>query len=114
MAFVKWARYTALTADKLAGHILELTAKLEDRGILLPTRPSRFARDKKLRTHGADVAKSDQEIADLVKLIPNHPDAENLVRSLFRDLHVPPFKLHKDESVHNDDENERLAPLPEN
>lgn len=86
MAFVKFARYTALTADRLAGALLQMTAKLEDEGILKCGRSSRLERDKKLRLYAMNIQKSDSDINDMMKLIPNHPDAERLIQSLFRGM----------------------------
>lgn len=84
MAFVKFARYTALVADRLAGAMLQMTAKLEDEGILKCGRSSRLERDKKLRLYAMKIHKSDSDISDMMKLIPDHPDAEKLISSLFK------------------------------
>jgi hypothetical protein len=89
LTFVKFARYTALTADRLAGALVGLTERLEESGLLDANRASRVSRDQKLRTHAAKVAKSDQAVTDLLKLLPHHPDGEQLIQSLFRDLDVP-------------------------
>jgi hypothetical protein len=93
LAFVKFARYTALTADKLSGALLALSEKLELGGFLDPNRASRISRDQKLKSHMHKVSKSGQAVSDLLKLIPDHPDGESLIRSLFQDLQVPAVKL---------------------
>jgi hypothetical protein len=92
LSLVKFARYTALTVDKLAGEVLSLAAKLEDLGILEVHRQSRFERDMKVRKHLSDALGHDQEVSKMVKLIPDHPDAELLIENLFRDLQTPRFK----------------------
>ena len=84
-ALVKFARCVSLTADRLAGSLIEMTTRLEDEGFLKTNRPSRIERDKKIRSLGLEVQKSDDEIKDMMKLISGHPDAEKLVNSLFKD-----------------------------
>lgn len=89
LAVVKFARYTALTADKMAGILLGLTTQLEEIGILHPNRQSKAERDRKMNKHACDVAKSDQEVGDMLRLIPNHPDAEELIQALLGDIRGP-------------------------
>jgi hypothetical protein len=93
IAFVKFARYTALTADKLSGALIALSEKLESAGISDPNRASRISRDQQLKAHMHKVFKSDQTVNDLLKLMPDHPDGESLVRFLFCDLHISTVKL---------------------
>lgn len=93
MAFVSFARYTSLAADRLAGALLNMTTKLEDEGILKVDRPTRLKRDKKLRAFGLNIQKTDTEIQDMMKLIPNHPESEQLIRSLF--LGVKEFSIQQ-------------------
>jgi hypothetical protein len=111
MALVKFARYTALTADKLVGTILSLTSKLEESGVLQSNRASRAIRDAKMRQYAADMAKSDQDVAEMMKLIPDHPDSENLVRSLFRDLRIPTIRSRQEGQAHGE-EVEQVGGLP--
>jgi hypothetical protein len=99
LTFVKFARYTALTADRLAGALVSLTERLEDVGVIDPNRTSRLLRDQKLRSHTAKVAKSDQAVTDLLKLLPHHPDGEQLIQSLFQDLDVPSVILKGDRAA---------------
>ncbi|OHT00676.1 hypothetical protein TRFO_32589 [Tritrichomonas foetus] len=101
LAFVKFARYAALTADRLAGALLQMTMKLEDEGILKPGRPSRLERDKKIRAYGIQVQKTDDEIAEMMKLIPNHPDSEKLIQTLFRDMKTISINPPSIESLQN-------------
>ncbi|KAK8878682.1 hypothetical protein M9Y10_005462 [Tritrichomonas musculus] len=86
MAYVKFARYTALAADRLAEALLQMTAKLEDEGILKCGRSSRINRDKKLRLYAINIQKTNTEINDMMKLIPSHPDSEKLISSLFKGI----------------------------
>lgn len=126
MAFVKFARYTALAADRLAGALLQMTARLEDEGILKCGRSSRLERDKKLRLYAMNIHKSDSDINDMMKLIPNHPDAEKLINSLFRGVRnivanaenlnklpdenlmegIPDANLMENNIINNNDDNE--------
>jgi hypothetical protein len=96
LTFVKFARYTALTADRLAGALVSLTERLEEVGVIDPNRVSRVSRDQKLRGHAVKVVKSDQAVTDLLKLLPHHPDGEQLIQSLFQDLDVPPVRRKTD------------------
>ena len=86
---VKFARYTALTADNLTGLILNLTTKLEEAGILDPKRQSRIERDNRIKKASLDVAKSDHEVAEMIRLIPGHPHAERLLQALLKGVVFP-------------------------
>jgi hypothetical protein len=90
---VKFARYTALTAGKLSGALVALSEQLESAGILDPNRASRISRDQELKVHMYKVSKCNQAVNGLQKLIPDHPDGESLVLSLFQDLHISTVKL---------------------
>ena len=86
MQFVKTARYNALTYDRLCAEFLALSSKLEEMGYLDAKSASKAKRDKKIREH-MRVAEADEEkVKDLLKQIPGHPDAQELIHSLFRDL----------------------------
>jgi hypothetical protein len=110
LAFVKFARYTAITADRLAGALLTLSERLEEANLLDPNRPSRLARDEKLRSHEREVANTDHAVADLLKLLPNHPDGESLVESLFQDLDVPKIGLKPSNSARPSPNSETSSP----
>ena len=86
MAIARFARYTAYTAHRMSGKLLALTAKLEELNIIDPNRTSKQERDKKLRKMATDLDKYGGEINEMMKSIPRHPDAENLIRSLLGDL----------------------------
>ena len=86
LAFVKFARCSALAADKLCGTLYALTQRLEEENLIDPNRPSKKVRDNKLRTNAREVAASDEDIEKLVKQISEkNADAEKIVASLFRD-----------------------------
>ena len=102
MAIVKFARYTAYTADKMASILMSLATQLEEAGVIKANRPSRAERDRKLRKQSNEAAKLDQEIAKMMRLIPEHPDAENLLRSLLGDLYRPPEPPISDQPARDD------------
>ena len=86
LAFLRYARYTAFTADKLCGSLLKLSQRLEESKFLDPSRKSKLERDRKLKNHQHDISVSDEEIMKIMKRIDNNPDAEQIVSSLFRDV----------------------------
>jgi hypothetical protein len=90
MTCVRFARYTSLTADRLTGVILALSENLENAGIIKRDRPSKAVRDQTVNKHRLDAAQFEQSVAELLKAIPNHPEAEALIESLFQDLDLPP------------------------
>ena len=90
MALVKFARYTAYTADRMATLFLSLSTQLEEAGVIKANRPSRIERDRRLKKQASEAAKMDQDIAKMMKLIPEHPDAENLIKTLLGDLYTNP------------------------
>lgn len=98
MALVKFARYTAYTADRMATLLLSLSTQLEEAGVIKANRPSRIERDRRLKKQASEAAKMDQDIAKMMKLIPEHPDAENLIKTLLGDLYTNP-----EPSVRTDD-----------
>jgi hypothetical protein len=99
LAFVKFARYTALTADKLAASLTALTESLETAGVLDPARPSRSHRVHSLRQHVALVEKSDHAVAESIAKLPDHPDGEALVSSLLQGLDIPLLTLARSDKV---------------
>lgn len=86
MEFVKLTRYTSLASGRLTESLIKMTSKLEDEGYLKCDRSSRLNRDKKLRSYTVKLQKSDAEISNMMKLIPNHPDGEKLIQSLFKGI----------------------------
>ena len=86
LAFVKFARSSAVAADKLCATLYALTQKLEEQKLIDPNRPSKRERDNKLRKNARELAASDEQIDKLVKQISEkNSDAEKIVASLFRD-----------------------------
>ena len=86
LAFVKFARHTALAADKLCGSLLSMSQKLEEAKIIDPSRKTKSERDKKLKNNHSLVSISNEEISKLISQIQDNPDAESIILSLFRDL----------------------------
>lgn len=86
LEFIKFTRCTALATDRLVHSILQMSSKLEEEGILNSGRTSRLDRDKKLRSIKSKLQKSESEIDEMMKLIPNHPDADMMINSLFKGI----------------------------
>lgn len=86
---VRFARYTAVTADKLSNMLLNLTTKLEQAGILDSKRSSRLDRDTKLKKMAIDVTKSNCEVSELIRRIPGHPQADEIIHALLADIRLP-------------------------
>lgn len=86
MEFVKLTRYTSLASGRIAESLMKMTSRLEDEGFLRCDRPSRLKRDKKLRQFSMKLQKSDTDINNMMKLIPNHPDGEKMIQSLFKGI----------------------------
>lgn len=84
-AFVKFARHTAVSADKLCGALIKLTQSLEEAKIIDPERPTKQERDKKLTKSYHDFDVPAEEVASLMSKLVNNPDAEKIVSSLYRD-----------------------------
>ena len=101
---VKFARYTAVTADKLSKMMLNLTTKLEQAGIIDPKRISRAERDAKLKKMSLDVTKSNYEITELIRRIPAHPQANQIIHALLDDIKLPqpPVGSNQGESISGD------------
>jgi hypothetical protein len=93
MTCVRFARYTAITTEKLATTLIALTERLESSGVLRADRPSKVARDAELTEQRLEAQKHQQRVTDLLQLIPNHPDADELVKCLFQDLRVTPLSV---------------------
>ena len=103
LAFVKFARSSAVAADKLCGTIMALTQRLEEQNIIDPNRPTKRERDIKLRKNSRDLAASDEDIDKLVKQISEkNADAEKIVASLFRDAAPRRTKKTTDTKPKND------------
>jgi len=86
MAMVKYARHTALAADRICGSLLGMAKRLEEAKIIDSARKSKSERNKKLKGNYQEISVSDEEITKLMKKIQDNPDAESIVASLFRDL----------------------------
>lgn len=86
---VKFARYTAATADKLLQMAMDLANKLEQAGILDPKRISRVERDEKIRTTHLETDRLDKDITEMIAKIPHHPQADQILQALLGDLKAP-------------------------
>ena len=94
LAFLKFARSSAVAADKLCGSVLALSQRLEELNIIDPNRQTKKTRDNQLKKTARELAVSDETIEKLVKEISEkNADAEKIVASLFRD--VAPRKTKK-------------------
>ena len=94
LAFVKFARCTALAADRLCGSLLELTKRLENAQIIDSNRPSKKDRDNKMSKNQKNLQYVEEDVNNLMNQIAEKtPDAEKIVESLFRD--VKPKKAKK-------------------
>lgn len=83
---LKFARYTALAADKLCNELIQLSEKLEESGIISPDRPTKKTMRNQIKNSKKKSDSDVKKVTEIYESIKDHPDAEAIVASLFRDL----------------------------
>lgn len=83
---LQFARYTALAADKLFSELFQLSDKLEEAGIIPADRPTKKVLKNQLKNNRKKNEVDANKVKEIYESIKDHPDAEAIVASLFRDL----------------------------
>ena len=83
---LKYARHVALVEDLKCKTLLKFSARLEELNIIPKERETKKIRNKHLKKHQNSVSVSDDKIEEMVQKVQSHPDAIEIVSTLFRDL----------------------------
>ena len=86
------ARYTALAADQLCSNLMEFSKKLEENNIIPSDRPTKKQCKSQLISNKKRSAPNEEKVKEMLEKVKDHPDAESLVASLFRDLNPTTVK----------------------
>ena len=88
---MKFARYTALSMDRMCGTILELTKRLEEANLIPTDRKTKRPRDIQMKKHARQFAVDKETVENVLEQLKgsDHPNPEEIVSTLFRDLDVP-------------------------
>lgn len=105
---VRFARHVALTADQLCGTLIQLTNQLEAQNMIPAQRETRKRVQKQLLKHRNDSRVPKTKIAELISKISEHPDADALVASLFRDIKTKDIRKLAKEAAETKVEEEKI------
>lgn len=91
---MKFARYTALSMDRMCATILELTKRLEDAHLIPADRKSKRIRDNQMKRHQKALMPNKEVVDDVIEQLKrtDHPNPEEIAATLFRDLDVAKLK----------------------
>lgn len=91
---LKFARYSALSLDKLCGSILALTNRLEAANMIPKDRKTKALVKKQMTKHKLELQADEKLVTDVLKQLQanGNPNPESVVSTLFRDLEIPRIK----------------------